>query len=166
MVQAVADRTDRGTNDAYLRLILNDRLTALVPMVAAQQVMVVTPSQLTVMPNMPELVMGLLNYRNRVVWVIDLAQLLGLDPLRSDAPYCTVALIGRAAKRLGVAVSDVRGILRLAAGAIQSPVGTVSAALVPYLKGCCLVEGHLCLVLDAEAIATAPLKVMTPVDAG
>jgi len=168
MTQAVADVHVKGLSgsDAYLRLIVNDRLTALVPMVDAQQVMVVAPDQLTVMPNMPGLVMGLLNYRNRVVWVIDLGQLLGLDPLSSDCPYYTVALIRLSEKWLGVAVSDVRGILRLAPGTIQSPVGTVSAALVPYLKGCCLVDGQMCLVLDAQAIASAPLGAMTPVDAG
>jgi len=162
MAQVVADRNglggrDRQQGDAYLRLMVRDRLTALVPVTEAQQVMVVAPRQLTVMPNLPSLVMGLLNYRNRVVWVIDLGQLLGLEPLSSDCPYYTVALLQAAEKRLGIAVSDVRGILRLGADSIQSPVGTVNAALVPYLKGCCLVNAEMLLVLDAHAIATAPL---------
>ncbi len=170
---AVAIRDRQLGGDAYLRLILSDRHTALVPMVDVQQVMVVPPTQLTVMPNMPALVMGLLNYRNRVVWVIDLGQLLGLEPLSCDCPYYTVALLRLPEKWLGIAISDVRGILRLGAGSLQSPVGTVSAALVPYLKGCCLVESEMLLVLDATAIATAPLNsaplnsvTVTPVDVG
>jgi twitching motility protein PilI len=136
-----------------LRLQLAADLTVLLPMADTQQVVVINTNQLTLMPNMPSMVMGLLNHRNRIVWVVDLAHLLELGVLAGDRPEYTVALIRVGRHLLGLAVQQVQGILRLEPERIQSPVGTVSASLTPYLRGCCLHEQAVLLILDAAAIA-------------
>lgn len=157
---------DRPQGAPYLRLFVHDQLTALLPMTEIQQVLVISPQQLTVIPNMAAVVMGLLNFRNRIVWVLDLAQLLHLDPLEVDTPLLTIAVLQTAKGYLGLALKEVRGIIRLPEGAIQSPVGTVSAALVPYLKGCCHLGEELFFILDGAAIAERSYSSVLTVDVG
>ncbi|MFN4196298.1 MAG: chemotaxis protein CheW [Thermosynechococcus sp.] len=137
----------------YLRLAVHDQLTALLPMTELQQVVVIPSQQLTVIPNMPPVVMGLLNFRNRIVWVLDLAHLLDLEPLDLRLTLLTIALLQTPEGYLGLALRQVRGIVRLPDSAIQSPVGTVRAALVPYLRGCCRLDQELFFILDGGAIA-------------
>ncbi|AHB89597.1 blue light phototaxis adaptor protein PixI [Thermosynechococcus sp. NK55a] len=149
---------DRPQGAPYLRLVVQAQLSALLAMAEIQQVLVLPPQQLTAIPNMPALVMGLLNFRNRIVWVLDLAHLLNLEPLEADTSLVTIALLQTPKGYLGLALQEVRGIVRLPQEAIQSPVGTVSAALVPYLKGCCHLAGEVVFILDGAAIAEGTLK--------
>ncbi len=145
-------RQDQRQNVPYLRLILHRELTALLPMGEIRQVLVISPQQLTVIPNMPAVVMGLLNFRNRVVWVFDLALLLNLDPLQ-ESSLLTIVVLQTSKGHLALALSQVGGVARLSESLIQSPVGTMSAALVPYVKGCCRLEEGIFYILDGEAIA-------------
>ncbi|BCX12747.1 MAG: hypothetical protein KatS3mg067_1685 [Thermosynechococcus sp.] len=151
-------RGDRSQGAPYLRLLVHEQCTALLPMTEIQQVLVLLPQQLTAIPNMPAMVMGLLNFRNRIVWVLDLAQLLNLEPLPLERSLVTIALLQTPKGDLGLALRQVRGIVRLPQEAIQSPVGTVNAALVPYLKGCCHLGAEILFILDGAAIAEGALK--------
>lgn len=70
--------------DNYLSFSLNQQTPALLLMEYAQEVIIVPTTRLTPMPNMPECVLGLLNRRSRVLWVVNLAKLLNLpsfDPI-------------------------------------------------------------------------------------
>lgn len=138
---------------SFLRLRLSDSAIAVIPTIEAQEVVMVGHHQLTLMPNMPSTVLGLLNHRNRVIWVVDLPQLLGLPMLTFDIRQYAVVVIQVAGKLLGLAVQQVEGLNRLSPSNIQSPIGAVDANLVPYLRGCYLHEQELLLVLDAPAIA-------------
>lgn len=154
----LSSRAQRRTGDPYLRLQLTPDTTAVLATDDTQEVLVVPGYKLTVMPNMPEVVLGLLNHRNRVIWVIDLPLLLGLPALELDVTQLTVAIIRPAGEKpLGLAVRQIRGLVRLETEAIQSPVGTVAAGLIPYLRGCCLHHQEILLVLAAEAIIQALL---------
>lgn len=140
---------------SYLRLKVDETAIAIIPTVETQEVVMVNSHQLTLMPNMPSTVLGLLNHRNRVIWVIDLPQLLGLPMLTLDLHQYAVVVVQVAGKLLGLAVHQVQGIIRLIPDQIQSPVGTVDAALIPYLRGIYLQDQELLLVLDPVAIANA-----------
>ncbi|BAC08122.1 chemotaxis protein CheW [Thermosynechococcus vestitus] len=157
---------DRPQGLPYLRLVVHEQCTALLPMTEIQQVLVLPPQQLTAIPNMPAIVMGLLNVRNRIVWVLDLAHLFNLEPLDAEMPLVTIALLDTPKGYLGLALKEVRGIARLPEGAIQSPVGTVSAALVPYLKGCCRLAEEIFFILDGAAIAERACSSVLTVDVG
>ncbi|MDG2991875.1 chemotaxis protein CheW [Candidatus Synechococcus calcipolaris G9] len=150
----------RRQGEAYLRLQLSDSLSAILPMQQTQEVLVVPSLRLTPMPNMPPPVIGLLNHRNRVVWVVDLPHLLDLPSLPMDMPQQTIAIVRVDQQPLALAVSQIRGVIRLMPDAIQSPVGTVPAALVPYLSGCCLLDSEMLLVLDPRAIIGADILAM------
>ncbi len=106
---------------------------------------------------MPAYVMGLLNRRSKVLWVIDLARMLGLPPIEINVQHYNIVIISNGTSTFGVIVQAVEGVVRLTAECIQSPIAQVSSSLVPYLRGCVLQEQEILLVLDAEAIMRSPL---------
>ncbi|MBD3881034.1 purine-binding chemotaxis protein CheW [Phormidium tenue FACHB-886] len=146
--------------ETYLKFHLSRQIPAVLSMRYIQEAMILPSRRLTPMPNVPAPMMGLMNRRSRVIWVVDLAQLLGLAVFdAASSQQYTLILIQVGSVPLGLAVYQVEGIMRLEADTIQSPVGQVSTTLLPYLRGCVLQQQtkEVLLVLDAEAIAQSPV---------
>lgn len=142
----------KNQGDTYLKFQLTQQTPAVLSMTQAQEVIVLAPSRLTPMPNMPAYVMGLLNRRSRVLWVIDLARMLGLPGVETNVQQYNIVIIRNESATLGLIVSAVEGVMRLTSESIQSPLEQVSSSIVPYLRGCILQEQEILLLLDAEAI--------------
>jgi positive phototaxis protein PixI len=159
---ALARLTPPSTNkknlgDAYLKFQFGQQTPAVLPMSQAQEVFILPVGRLTAMPNMPPHVMGLLNRRSKVLWVIDLGVMLGLPGIETNVQHYNSVIINNGSVALGVIVQSVEGVVRLTQESIQPPLGQVSAGLVPYLRGCILQEQEILLALDAEAIMRSPL---------
>ena len=149
--------TPNNVDLPYLQLQLGEQTTAVVPMNDTQEVLTVPSRRITVMPNMPHCILGLLNQRSRVIWVVDLSQMLERQAIDRNLRQYQMAIIRVKDFPLGLVVPRIQGIVRLSVEAIQSPVGNVASGLVPYLQGCCLQQDKILLVLDAEAIINSPL---------
>jgi positive phototaxis protein PixI len=151
----------RNIGDPYLKLKLTQEIIAALPMSHAEGVVVTSYSSLTVMPNMPNCVLGLFNRRSRVFWVVDLPQLLDLGAIAPDQQQLAIVIIRVDNIPLGLAVQEVQEVIRLNLEEIQSPVGTVGPGLVPYLKGCVLQEqpnrAEVLMILDSQAIVNSPV---------
>lgn len=147
--------------DTYLKFRLESDIPAAINVRSVQEAFILPARQLTTMPNMPAALLGLTNRRNQVVWVIDLAQLLGLAIFDATVQQFSLLLIQVGLIKIGLAVQRIEGMVRLSPDAIQAPIGQMSLSLLPYLQGCALQqqEGHqeILLLLDAEAIVQAPL---------
>jgi positive phototaxis protein PixI len=157
---ALPSRSAQSIGDAYLKFRLNAQTLALFSMRAVQEALVLPTRRLTPIPNLPPALMGLMNRRSRVIWVVDLGQLLELSTLDFNAQQHNVILIQMDTLPLGLAVQQVEGIVRLEASQIQPPIEQVSMALLPYLRGCALQQAQtpeMLLVLDADAIVQAPI---------
>jgi len=115
-------------------------------------VVIIESDRLTPIPNMPPWIMGLLNQRSRIFWVIDLPHFLGLAPIHSEGDNYNLAIVRIEEKAVGLRLDTVEGIIRFAPENIQSPVGVVPSALEPYLSGCILYAEEILLVLEAAAI--------------
>jgi positive phototaxis protein PixI len=152
-LQAV--QSESGITLPYLRFRLDPRTSALLSTANAREVLDIPMQRLTPIPNMSAHVLGLLNWRSRALWAIDLGQLLGLPPLAAETQQYHMAILRVGDNPFGLAVQEVEGVMRLSADDIQSPMGVISADLTAYLQGCVLQEKELLLVLDAAAIATA-----------
>ncbi|NEO97137.1 MAG: chemotaxis protein CheW [Symploca sp. SIO2E9] len=154
--------------EPYLRFQLDEKITAVFSMEQVQEVVVVPADQMTIMPNMPDCMLGLMTRRNRVMWAVDLAQLLLSQPLPVNLRQYKVIIIRvkPASKQqnmllesfqsqalLGLIVQEVTGGIRFPPDLIQSPQGSISSSLTPYLQGCLLQSNSMLLVLDAQAIA-------------
>ena len=146
------NQIDRTLVDTYLRFQLEPQTPAILAMEHAQEVLIVPVERITPMPNMPECVLGLLNRRNRVLWVIDLAQMLELQPLDTSAQQYHMAIIRVGQVALGLVVQEIKGVTRVKPDCIQSARGLVTSSLTPYLHGCIWQEKEILLVLNAEAI--------------
>ncbi|HBL13416.1 MAG TPA: chemotaxis protein CheW [Cyanobacteria bacterium UBA11162] len=148
--QKTAQTKNQG--DSYLKFQFGQQTPAVLSMSQAQEVIVLPPSRLTPMPNMPPYVLGLINRRSRVLWVIDLQGMLNLPAVPTNVQQYNIIIIRSGLASLGLIVQSVEGVVRLTPDCIQSPHGHVSSDLVPYLRGCSLQEREILLVLDAEAI--------------
>ncbi|MCL6436771.1 MAG: chemotaxis protein CheW [Leptolyngbyaceae cyanobacterium HOT.MB2.61] len=149
-------RPPAGLGEAYLRLSLADTVPALLRMKQVQEVLVLPAARLTPIPNLPPLVLGLMNRRSRVLWVVDLPQLLGLPPLDAGRQSHALAIIQVASGSLALAVHQVDGMGWLSEDEIQPPPPHLPSHLMPFLRGCVLQAQHIALVLDPEAIVHAP----------
>ncbi|KGF73770.1 chemotaxis protein CheW [Neosynechococcus sphagnicola sy1] len=147
----------QSVGDPYLKFQLDRQTPAVLAMHYAQEVLEVPVERLTPMPNMPPYLLGLLNWRSRALWVVDLANMLGLQPLNPLSQVYSIVILRCEPSLVGLALQDVEGVMRVQADAIQSPVGVVATKLVPYLQGCFLDHQQILLVLDAAAIARSPL---------
>ncbi|GAB4377152.1 MAG: chemotaxis protein CheW [Elainellaceae cyanobacterium] len=156
LARSITPREQRNSGDAYLRFELCPQTPAVLVMRHVQEAIVLPARRLTAMPNMPACMLGLMNRRSRVVWVVDLPQLLGLSMLDASIQQYHLVMIQVGAISLGLAVQQVEGIAWLEPDRIQSPIGQVIPSLVPYLRGCALQlreqSQDILLVLDAEAI--------------
>ncbi len=145
----------KAIGNPHIRLRLDDNHLAAVNTDQAQEVLVIPQQRLAVMPNMPTPVMGLLNHRSRIFWVIDLPELFGLTPLDPRSPEYHLAILRVNNKSIGLAVQEVQGVARFSTEVIQSAIDNeLSPGLIPYLKGCIPQESEMLLVLDAVAISS------------
>ena len=147
----------KNLGDAYLKFHLGQQTSAVLSMSQAQEVFVLPIGRLTPMPNMPPYVMGLLNRRSKVLWVIDLAKMLGLPGVEVNVQHYNSVIINNGSVSLLLIVQSVEGVVRLTPESIQPPLGQVSSGLVPYLRGCVFFEQEILLALDGEAIMRSPL---------
>ncbi|HEY9619491.1 MAG TPA: chemotaxis protein CheW [Crinalium sp.] len=150
-------KSQRTLGDAYLKFQLCANAPAVISMRHAQEALTLSARQLTPMPNMPSCMLGLMNRRSRVLWVVDLAQLLGLSMLGGGIQQYNLIIVQVGSVPLGLAVQQVEGITWLEASSIQSPLRHVDPTVIPYLSGCVLQQQEIVLVLDATAVLNSPI---------
>ncbi|HCF27880.1 MAG TPA: chemotaxis protein CheW [Cyanobacteria bacterium UBA11049] len=150
------NQEEKSSSDSFLKFNLEQQTPCILAMAQVQEVLIVASRRITPMPNMPECVLGLVNRRNRVLWVIDLALMLSLQPLGTNAQQYNLIIIQAKQITLGLLVQEVKGVTHFASELIQAPTELVTSALIPYLSGCIVEEQEVLLVLSAEAIVLAP----------
>lgn len=154
-------RSQKTAGDAYLRFELYPQTSAVFSMRHVQEAMVLSVRRLTPMPNMPTCMLGLMNRRSHVLWVVDLARMLGLAALDTNVQQYNLIIVQVGTVTLGLAVQRVEGITWIEPNQIQSPIGQIIPSLVPYLRGCVIHQQEqsksLLMVLDAEAVAQSSI---------
>ncbi len=138
--------------DGYLRFQLNQQTAAVLSMKHTQEAIIVPVDTVTSMPNMPTCILGLTNWRSRIIWVIDLPKMLNLEFIDHRLRQYNVIVLRVESLLLGLVVHEIKGTTKFMADDIRSPVGQVASSLVPYLRGCIVQEKEILLVLDAQAI--------------
>jgi positive phototaxis protein PixI len=147
----------KAIGDPFLKVQLTAQQLVVLPMAQAQEAIAIPTSRVTPMPNMPACVLGLLNHKSRVIWVVSLPQMLGLETQNLNVQQYNVAIIRSGKTSLGLVVPEIQGVMRLDTETVQSVEGEVRPELVPYLRGCSIQEQEMLWVLDAEAIVNAPI---------
>ena len=131
---------------------INQQTTAVLSIDHTQEAIIVPVEFVTSMPNMPPCILGLMNWRSRVIWIIDLPKMFNLEGLDYPMKQYNIIVIKVESKLLGLVVQSIKGTTKVIANDIHSPVGQVAASLVPYLCGCVEQKEEILLVLDANNI--------------
>ena len=144
----------------YLSLQLDRNLTVAVQLKFVRETLVLATDRFTQMPNVHPCLMGLVEHRSNVFWVLDLPQLLGFTPMDSTNIETHIAILQLGAAFLGLGVYRIGRVVRFSESEIVSPQElpktTTPIETVPFLRGCIpLSEGlsNYLYVLDTEAIA-------------
>jgi len=101
---------------------------------------------------MPACIAGLMNWRSRIIWIVDLPRMLNLEFLDNRLRQYNVIVVRVESLLLGLVVQEIKGTAKFLSDEICSPVGQVASSLVPYLCGCVVQQQEILLVLDAQAI--------------
>lgn len=144
--------SQNNLGDGYLRFQLNQHTAAVLAMRHTQEAVIVPVESVTAMPNIPACILGLVNWRSRIIWVVDLPRMLNLESLDYRLRQYNVIVVRVESLLLGLVVQEIKGTTKFVPDEIRSPVGQVASSLVPYLRGCVVQQQELLLVLDAQAI--------------
>jgi twitching motility protein PilI len=151
--QAIAGST-------YLSLQLDQAVTVAVQLKSVRETLVLATDRFTQMPNVHPCLMGLVEQRSNIFWVLDLPQFLGFAPLDSTAIETHIAILQIDNAFLGLGVYRIGRVVRFTENEIISPLELpktkTAIESVPFLRGCVAQSGasnEYLYVLDAEAIA-------------
>ncbi|GBO53194.1 CheW protein [Pseudanabaena sp. lw0831] len=160
MIELQEEKTQAIAGLPYLSLQLGLNVTVAVQLKFARETLVLATDRFTQMPNVHPCLMGLVEHRSNVFWVLDLPQLLGFTPIDSTAIEIHIAILQIGGAFIGLGVYRVGRVVRFTEPEIVSPLELPKAKtpieLVPFLRGWVIqsedVNGNL-YVLDPEAIA-------------
>jgi positive phototaxis protein PixI len=157
MSSALTTKPLKMTGEMFLQLQLDQQTIAVVPMLQTQEAMVLPVSRVSVLPNLPSSVMGLFNRRSSLLWLVDLPEIMGLEPLDRNVQSYDLALLKVDGTSLAVAVRSILGVTRFEPAEISTALDSLNPTLVPYLSGWIAREQESILVLDPTAIINAQI---------
>ena len=118
--------------------------------------------ELTVVPNTPEFIEGVVNLRGQIITVIDLAKRLDLPSTgKTEATRIMVVEVGE--DTVGMIVDSVSEVLRLSTDDIEDTPALIDTEVhEKYLRGVGKSEDRLLILLDLnEVLSTEEIKHMT-----
>ncbi len=108
----------------------------------------------TLAPTSPADVMGLYNMRGQVVTILDLALILGYEPIKRDASVDSIILKQRCGTKeiYGFAIDTAEDVLTIKNELISAMPANVEAPQSELLKGVYQAEHDLILLIDVEKV--------------
>jgi len=144
--------------EPYIKFQLTTEITALLSMEQVQASLIVPAEKITALPGMSESIIGIMNSRDRVFCVYDLAHLLNLPTtLTASQQYQIVILeISQLSStdqklQVGLAVEQIGGITRLATENFQQPTNVPDCLTSHVLAS--VSDGSQQFVLDVATIS-------------
>ena len=161
----LADRTEKQ----FLKFHLYPDTKVMLPIRQITEVLKIQFAQIVPIPQMPDWVMGVYNWRGDILWMVDLGHLIGLDPWyrqNINRSHHTAIVLspdreqdwakGQSNINLGLVVTRIEDLEMCNTSAIQTPSNSsISTQLAPFLQGYWLNSEEMILVLDGKAIVAA-----------
>ncbi len=122
-----------------------------------QEVLTIKATHIMPVPNKPSCILGILSRRRRVYWAIDLAMLLGLQPLDQNIGLYQVILTSVQELSLALIVPKILGVVHISSDRLEQNINFVPATLRPYLKGYISEKEELSYLLKAESIVQSAI---------
>jgi len=151
-IQLSVAQPQKSLGDGYLQFKLNHSTTAVLLVQFTQEVLVLPNDSITSVPNISELILGLMNWRNRIIWVVDLSRMFGFESNISSMGQCNIIVVRYGVEIIGFMVPEIKGTVRFNSENIKAAENQVSLHMIPYLKGCIWRGDELNLVLNIQSI--------------
>jgi positive phototaxis protein PixI len=142
----------KTSGQPYLRVRLDPQTLAIVSLRYLQEVVVIPVQHLTPMPNLPPCLLGLINRRSRVLWAIDLPQLLQFPSSAFKAQQYNIVIVRVGGMTAGFIVPEIEGMVRLTNERLEPPPSKAGIDLSSYVRGCVGQDSDRLWVLDVAAI--------------
>lgn len=104
-------------------------------------------------PNAPEPIQGVINFRGEVIPVVDLRKTFGLSPLQVNQ-FTVIIIIELEGKTFGMAVDRVLDMIDIPLSKLNDDSESYSNADQKHLKTMVKIDGRLVLILDLNKIIT------------
>ncbi|BAZ07347.1 chemotaxis protein CheW [Calothrix sp. NIES-3974] len=149
------------TEEKVLSFCLGNQDTAVIPLANITEVFQVSLNDVCGVPEMPNCIQGIYNWRGEMLWLIDLELMLGYASLsyRSNiTAKMMVIVIQYEGKYLGLLVRQLMDIERLNSGAIKLANSQLFPhEVLPFLRGYFINESEkMIIAINPESIFNAP----------
>ncbi|MBF2056444.1 MAG: purine-binding chemotaxis protein CheW [Cyanobacterium sp. T60_A2020_053] len=156
----------------FLRFVLLPDTNLMIGLKEIAAVLKIPFGKIVPVPEMPNWVIGVYNWRGEIVWMIDLGQLLGFTPWYQQSVTASnhkAVVIHPSNQNLknistgelvGLVVSDVQDIEICNVDDLHSPpASAVTPELAPFLRGYWIKDnGEIIVTIDGDAVFAAMPK--------
>jgi positive phototaxis protein PixI len=147
----------KNAGQPYLRVRLDPQTLAILSLRYLQEVVVIPVQNLTPLPNLPPCLLGVINRRSRVLWAIDLPQLLQFPSSAFKAQQYNIVIVRVGGITAGFVVPAIEGMVRLTNERLEPPPSAANIDLSSYVRGCVGQDSGRLWVLDVAAILQSSL---------
>lgn len=124
---------------------------------------VITPQAITMVPNTPSHVMGVMNMRGQILPVIDLRLRFGIEPRAPGAGSSKIVIVDVDGISAGLVVDSVLEVLRLPESDIEPPSKLLAFEALSYVSGIGRIPlqgkpGAGCFILVLDTIKVLMVK--------
>lgn len=105
------------------------------------------------MPDTPDFVEGIINYRDSVVPIMDLSKRFRLAG-KGLSDTTRVIIVNMGGRQVGLMVDQVEEVLRISEGSIEATPEMATGVDRQYIRGIGKLEGRLIIILDVGRVLT------------
>jgi positive phototaxis protein PixI len=139
-------------NQQFLSFSLPPNIQAMLPTENLTEILTLPPSHMVPIAHVPPEVLGVCNWRGEVLWLVDLAALIGIEPYNGYRQSVLNAIVVQhQGYVLGLVVEQINEMRRYESADIHPVLASLEKQSI-YLKGCWMDQGKSIWVLDCEAL--------------
>ena len=145
------------TKQKFLSFSLGVRDTAVIPLEQITEVVQIPLTEICGVPQMPNCVVGIYNWRGEMLWLVDLEEMLGYSPLLQGSNVLSkmmALVVEQEGKYLGILIRQLIDIDWLDTQQMKQPSGEVFyPEIIPFLQGYFINDSEQMIFnLDASAM--------------
>ncbi|WP_297757685.1 chemotaxis protein CheW [Thermosynechococcus sp.] len=145
----------------YFHVELPQGVNVAIPLGQTAQVLSVEPRDICLVPGVSAALLGISNHRGRLLWMLDLLKLLGVQYAWGRSPHQRWTAVvmqdtdGSSPRQLACLVSQLRGIIHVSPEQQQPVPQRLQGQLQQYLQGFVRLDRLPILLLNVEAVFQA-----------
>jgi purine-binding chemotaxis protein CheW len=116
---------------------------------------IVRVPEITIVPNAPEVIEGVINLRGKIIPVMDLRKRFGTATVQPDKKN-RILVVELDGKLLGVIVSSASEVLKIPPSEIEAPGSVFAEGESSYVTGVGKLKGRLIILLDIARLLRQP----------